>query len=103
MIFILFAYDVILQDLVPKEEKNEISIHAHFTSCENEFHMNFQWVFLSREAQQYGADNVCILITYFVNIYENRYLPAILYFCFKVVAATDTFLTVLNRYKEIRI
>lgn len=62
--------------------------------------MNFQWVFLSREAQQYGAD---ILITYFVNIYENRYLPAILYFCFKVVAATDTFLTVLNRYKEIRI
>lgn len=56
MIFILFAYDVILQDLVPKEEKNEISIHAHFTSCENEFHMNFQWVFLSREAQQYGAD-----------------------------------------------
>lgn len=37
MIFILFAYDVILQDLVPKEEKNENSIHAHFTSCENEF------------------------------------------------------------------
>lgn len=37
MFFILFAYDVILQDLVPKEEKNEISIHAHFTSCENEF------------------------------------------------------------------
>lgn len=71
MIFILFAYGVILQDLVPKEEKNEISIHAHFTSYENEFHMNFQWVFLSREAQQYGADK-CVHLDHLFRKYLRK-------------------------------
>lgn len=61
--------------------------------------MNFQWVFLSREAQQYGADK-CVHLDHLFRKYLRK---QILYFCFKVVAATDTFLTVLNRYKEIRI
>lgn len=43
-----------------------------------------------------GQVNVCILIIYFVNIYENRYLLVILYFCFKVVVVIDMFLIVLN-------
>lgn len=67
MIFILFAYDVILQDLVPKEEKMKfqfmrISLHVK---------MNFQWVFLSREAQQYGADK-CVHLDHLFRKYLRK-------------------------------